>query len=186
MEGVTETFQEVLTLVGEDGEKLNKNEEQSKNSSIQVQEANKEISNRNNNSFKEIPSLSHVKDATEHCRKQFMAPDEKIYKSWSIISINKWNNEQERLLIISSLAYYRVKYDFNKKKVLRHQKVMLKEIDALHKGYCQLDKQDRIRSPQESKYGIRIFHSKNHEFRTFCSYQKGEAGKGKAKSNNTK
>ena len=49
--------------------------------------------------------------AVQECRK--ILPDEPFIAGWVIISINKWNFEQTRVLLLTSKAMYRVKYDFN-------------------------------------------------------------------------
>jgi hypothetical protein len=69
-----------------------------------------------------------VQEAVEACKKQSTFYEDSIsanvifsvinspevfIKAWDFISINQWNKEQERLVIVTTGAYYRIKVKWN-------------------------------------------------------------------------
>ena len=62
--------------------------------------------------------------------------DEEIVANFVLISINKYNVEQERILLITHQAIYRFKYNYNNSKspIARYTKHPLREIRCIEKG----------------------------------------------------
>jgi len=85
--------------------------------------------------------------------------------AWIVKSINEWDQEQERVLLLTNEAYYRVKYNFKDAGILRSRKQPLSDIIRIYHGYfycpsnyslTALIKKDEI----SQQYGLRIFTKK--------------------------
>eukprot|EP01006_Ploeotia_vitrea_P038913 TRINITY_DN66286_c5_g4_i1.p1 TRINITY_DN66286_c5_g4~~TRINITY_DN66286_c5_g4_i1.p1 ORF type:complete len:314 (+),score=187.96 TRINITY_DN66286_c5_g4_i1:95-943(+) len=60
--------------------------------------------------------------------------DEKLVKGWDIVFHNSVGKEQERLLIATTKALYRVKYDYKEGKVDHFERMDLKNIQVIEYG----------------------------------------------------
>ena len=118
--------------------------------------------------------------AIQECRK--ILPDEPFIAGWVIVSINKWNFEQTRVLLLTSKAMYRVKYDFNSGSAERGfdhaARTPLADIMVVQQGRLH---DSRFSSITESTtkpptlYALRIVSSSENlrrttKARTFCPF----------------
>jgi len=64
------------------------------------------------------------------CQKQIPSIGEEggLLSSWLCFSYNQFNVEQERILILTKKAYYRIKFDFMTKTMVRSDRVELSTI----------------------------------------------------------
>lgn len=64
------------------------------------------------------PEFSAVN--TSALETQIIPPGEEFLRGLSVISINEFNQEQDRILLITDRAYYRVFYIFKDQKIVRY------------------------------------------------------------------
>eukprot|EP00298_Acanthocystis_sp_HF-20_P009519 c18357_g1_i1.p1 GENE.c18357_g1_i1~~c18357_g1_i1.p1 ORF type:complete len:211 (+),score=61.34 c18357_g1_i1:44-634(+) len=88
--------------------------------------------------------------------------DEKFIAGWILISINKWDQEQERILLLTSKAIYRVKYLFDTHQVDHFKRSSLTEITILQKGYIYGG------TTNGTLYGMRLYQG-NNNYQTFTT-----------------
>ena len=70
----------------------------------------------------------------EECRSQLVSSEEGTVVGWVVVSINKWGQEQERVVLLSEKAWYRVKYHFEDAAVLRWERTPLEHIVSIEVG----------------------------------------------------
>jgi len=73
--------------------------------------------------------------AIQKCISELIQPPELLIKAWIVKSINEWDQEQERVLLLTNEAYYRVKYNFKDAGILRSRKQPLSDIIRIYHGY---------------------------------------------------
>eukprot|EP00300_Choanocystis_sp_HF-7_P033265 c45574_g1_i1.p1 GENE.c45574_g1_i1~~c45574_g1_i1.p1 ORF type:complete len:192 (+),score=31.79 c45574_g1_i1:26-577(+) len=120
--------------------------------------------------------------AVENCR-AVIEPDETFLEGWSVISINQWDFEQPRVLLLSSAALYRVKYNFADGEIKHHERQPLEDIMRIQCGpfYHHKFTLAGMLTPDAegaAGYGLRVFSeqwrsasvfSKEQQFRTYRS-----------------
>jgi len=128
--------------------------------------------------------FGEVNEAIELCKQVIQFKGERFVSGWVVVSINEWNQHQERVIIISSGAYYRVKYDFGHKTVVHSQRITLPTITHIEVGWIS-NSSSTLETATEQKvdtdnayYGVRIFANDTAEtYRTFRSHYPGQRGK---------
>eukprot|EP01117_Protostelium_nocturnum_P018834 TRINITY_DN7959_c0_g1_i1.p1 TRINITY_DN7959_c0_g1~~TRINITY_DN7959_c0_g1_i1.p1 ORF type:complete len:739 (-),score=199.32 TRINITY_DN7959_c0_g1_i1:66-2282(-) len=70
---------------------------------------------------------------------KILPPDEQLNRGWIVVFINPSDQEQDRVMMLSSKALYRVKFKFGTSKIYRYEKIMLSDIQFIEKGYYELD-----------------------------------------------
>ncbi|GIQ80461.1 inositol phosphatase [Kipferlia bialata] len=100
-------------------------------------------------------------EGIKFCREHIIPQNESFLKGYVFISINQWNMEQERVVLLTDKAIYRVKYDFETKNIQRHESTKLTDITHIHRGvleypqYAFLSKM--AQGVDERIYGCRIY-----------------------------
>ena len=51
-----------------------------------------------------------------------------MVRAWHVQSVNEWNMTQERVVALSTQAYFRVKFDRKTGKILKHVRIPMAEI----------------------------------------------------------
>ncbi|XP_066996138.1 tumor protein p63-regulated gene 1-like protein [Anabrus simplex] len=76
---------------------------------------------------------SIVETAVTECINSLISPetDGDFLGAWLITEISLWDNDKERLILLSAHSLTTVKYDFIALKQLEHRKIALEEIDTL-------------------------------------------------------
>lgn len=104
-----------------------------------------------------------IETAVRQCMKTLLQPDDGEVKGvWLLVSVNHWNFEQERLIILTSQAVYRVKYDFLKLTVVKHVRIRVLELKKIVKGMFAFPENSVtpvISSNLLDTLGVRIFTS---------------------------
>ncbi|KAL0220190.1 hypothetical protein RCL1_000045 [Eukaryota sp. TZLM3-RCL] len=67
-------------------------------------------------------------------KSQYIPQNEHVIKGWFLLQLNQFGSEQERLLVVSDKAIYRIKYSWEQKSVLKVSRTDMKEIRALRHG----------------------------------------------------
>eukprot|EP00698_Gefionella_okellyi_P005890 TRINITY_DN15321_c0_g1_i1.p1 TRINITY_DN15321_c0_g1~~TRINITY_DN15321_c0_g1_i1.p1 ORF type:complete len:242 (+),score=32.41 TRINITY_DN15321_c0_g1_i1:109-726(+) len=130
----------------------------------------------------EAPVKTLLSDEAIHRCMQLIAfkDMEQLVRPFNVLSINQWNTEQERLLLLTSHALYRIKYDFDSHSVHHFERMPLKDIKAIQHGPL-IHGASQLVSPALSEavspYGLRIFtsfeapgwFSKEQPYRTYTS-----------------
>ena len=106
-----------------------------------------------------------LKDAIAQVSQELMlnTGDDELVDAWPIISINQWDQEQQRLLALSKRAIFRIKYDFSSQKMVHYTRYSLDQLRFIQKGYFHTKPKsftrwwmgDKIRQ----QFGMRIFVS---------------------------
>ncbi len=99
-------------------------------------------------------------DGITHC-KQLLVPKGEFRKGFVLISINQFNIEQERVIILGSKCYWRIKYNFDVKQVERYEETPLSSITHIERGrfrYPKLSLTKLLDMGASKQYGIRIHH----------------------------
>eukprot|EP00163_Fabomonas_tropica_P017660 TRINITY_DN3137_c2_g1_i10.p1 TRINITY_DN3137_c2_g1~~TRINITY_DN3137_c2_g1_i10.p1 ORF type:complete len:213 (+),score=47.67 TRINITY_DN3137_c2_g1_i10:195-833(+) len=113
--------------------------------------------------------------AINRCRDLLIQADESFLKGWVVLSINQWDQEQERILLLTNKAYYRVKFDFAKDQVEHHERTPLREIRFIQKGYFKVSKYTFAGlmkgNEYQQTYGIRIYAGENRSSNPFNKSQ---------------
>eukprot|EP00164_Ancoracysta_twista_P013276 GFYU01021133.1.p1 GENE.GFYU01021133.1~~GFYU01021133.1.p1 ORF type:complete len:202 (+),score=39.97 GFYU01021133.1:75-680(+) len=81
-----------------------------------------------------------VASGLEQARVDLVPVSETLKGAWSVISINQWDKEQERFVLLTDLAYYRVKYDYDQRRVDHYERVALSDISFIQQGFLYRDK----------------------------------------------
>ncbi|KAL0236295.1 hypothetical protein GEMRC1_002877 [Eukaryota sp. GEM-RC1] len=76
---------------------------------------------------------SDARAVCDECE-ELLDPSEDVIKWWAINSVNSVGKYQERLIMITTKNFIRVKIDFTKKAILRFEKTPLEEIEYVHHG----------------------------------------------------
>jgi phosphatidylinositol 4-phosphatase len=76
----------------------------------------------------------HYEQAIGNCVEEVQIPGEECQRAWIVLSVNSRGIEQQRVLILSDMALYRVKYNFSKKKIVRYEKWELLRIFSVEWG----------------------------------------------------
>lgn len=130
-----------------------------------------------------------VEEVIEHCKQEVFAyKGEKFVSGWVVVSINRWAQLQERVVLVTTGAYYRVKYDFNDMVILRSHRVPIPDLSSIQVGWLHQDTFTPIEtllsstpdanaatSTEQSHFAIRIFA--NGQYRTFCAHYPGARGR---------
>lgn len=76
--------------------------------------------------------------ALDICSRVIVDEDERtaFVSGWFVAAINRYEVEQERVLLLSHKAFYRIKYSFNTQKVVRFQRYPLADIVKIEVGAC--------------------------------------------------
>jgi hypothetical protein len=53
---------------------------------------------------------------------------ESVLKAWHVTSINEWGVRQERVLLLTNLSYFRVKFDRASQKITKHVRIAMNEV----------------------------------------------------------
>ncbi|XP_075237199.1 tumor protein p63-regulated gene 1-like protein isoform X1 [Lycorma delicatula] len=73
--------------------------------------------------------------AVEECRKSVVSDEDGDYiGAWLLTEISSWDNEKERLIVLTTSTVITIKYDFIALKLLDHCKVLLSDIDTVIVG----------------------------------------------------
>jgi len=83
---------------------------------------------------KQSADTEECMDALEECRSQLVPREEGGVVGWVVISINKWGQEQERVVLLSEKAWYRIKYDFEDSSIIRWERTALENISSIEVG----------------------------------------------------
>ncbi|XP_073970102.1 tumor protein p63-regulated gene 1-like protein isoform X1 [Rhodnius prolixus] len=76
-----------------------------------------------------------VSNAVGECKKEVLTPDDgELIGSWLLTEISFWDNEKERLVLLTTRMLITVKYDFIALKQLDYRKVPLDVIDTVIVG----------------------------------------------------
>ncbi len=114
--------------------------------------------------------------------KAVVPPDERLMKVYNVISVNRYDQEQERVLIITDRSYARVKFNHTSGVVERFHRIPLEYIDSIQFG--QFFSTSKLLSKsntgdEDCRWGFRVFTrdaksgatkrgtSKHDYFRTF-------------------
>ncbi|PRP74120.1 hypothetical protein PROFUN_06445 [Planoprotostelium fungivorum] len=65
--------------------------------------------------------------------------DENLLRGWIVVFINKVEREQDRVMMLTDKALYRVKFRFGTSRILRMERVALSDITSIQKGYYKVN-----------------------------------------------
>mmetsp|Transcript_44910 Transcript_44910/g.109498 ORF Transcript_44910/g.109498 Transcript_44910/m.109498 type:complete len:245 (+) Transcript_44910:168-902(+) len=77
---------------------------------------------------------SAQQEAIDKCIDNCLPEGEQCLKGWAVTSVNEWGVDQERILLLSDKAVYRVKFDFDGKTVSSTKAVPLGDILRVEYG----------------------------------------------------
>jgi hypothetical protein len=89
--------------------------------------------------------------------------DESLVKGWVVISINPFDVEQRRVLLLSTRAMYRVKFDFDTAAIERFEKTPLADVIHAQRGqliysrFSLTGALDKRMKKTGTQFGVRIF-----------------------------
>lgn len=83
----------------------------------------------------ENPLMTEFREAVLQCQREVLQSDERFVCGWVILSINQFDHEQERVLILSDKAIVRVKYIFTKSKVEHFNRTELQDVSRIEMGW---------------------------------------------------
>ncbi|EGG23448.1 hypothetical protein DFA_05581 [Cavenderia fasciculata] len=75
--------------------------------------------------------------------------------AWIVISINKRNQEQERIFLLTPTHMVRCKYNFNENKIVHYKQVHLSTLKKIQKGFILSSDGKKL------SYGMRIYYDNN-------------------------
>ncbi|KAF2073687.1 hypothetical protein CYY_005004 [Polysphondylium violaceum] len=95
--------------------------------------------------------------AINNCVDHFLRFDHKegnegFINAWIVISINKRNQEQERILLLTPTHLVRCKYNFNENKIVHFKQFSVASIKKLQIGSIKVD------NGKKTSFGIKIFY----------------------------
>ncbi|KAG9395642.1 Inositol phosphatase [Carpediemonas membranifera] len=95
-----------------------------------------------------------------HCRQILVPTKGEFRKGFVLISINQFNIEQERVVLLTKKSYWRVKYNFDTKSIERSEETPLSEVTHIEKGYFKYPKLSLTKVfdvGAQKQYGVRIY-----------------------------
>jgi len=81
---------------------------------------------------------------------------ETVLGGWLVISINKRDHEQQRIVILTDRSWNRVKYNFRKQRVIHIKRKELSNIRGVTIGPLQRRKKDKHHKKQQEFFGFRL------------------------------
>jgi len=110
----------------------------------------------------EVPALTSTRDV-QTCSEGAIAAGERLVCGWTLVSINQRDQEQERVVLLTDKAYYRVKYDFRTSKIEHLSRVPFKNITYLQKGLFKApgeitsSSKEEASVPHQKHFGLKIY-----------------------------
>eukprot|EP00002_Diphylleia_rotans_P033733 TRINITY_DN7204_c0_g1_i1.p1 TRINITY_DN7204_c0_g1~~TRINITY_DN7204_c0_g1_i1.p1 ORF type:complete len:265 (+),score=55.57 TRINITY_DN7204_c0_g1_i1:53-847(+) len=75
------------------------------------------------------------REAIRRCMAYVSQDGEFLLKGYAVTSLNEWAVEQERILLVSDRAYYRIKYEYASHSVVRCRRTPLSDIVEIQYGH---------------------------------------------------
>ena len=80
--------------------------------------------------------------------------NESFHNAWILWRINNSNKCQERIVLLTNKSLYRVKYNFQDRKIIHYKRLLLKDIKSIQKGFLDVT---------QRQYALALFTSSSDD-----------------------